>query len=184
MELVRRSETLALATKRLVLRELSDDDAIAVSNGAGDRRVAQYLIQVPSPYPPSLARRWIDCRRAWWREGRGMTLAITRTGDPALLGTVSLKVSRMNRRAELGYWLGADAWGQGYATEACRELVRFGFDELALNRVFAQVLAGNDASCRVLDKLGMLREGVKRGHVRKGGALVDVIMYGLLRDER
>jgi len=173
-----------IATERLVLRELRLNDARAIAARAGDRRVARHLIQVPSPYPIALAARWIDGRNSWWRAGRGATLAIARRESPdALLGTASLRRYARDRRAELGYWLGVDAWGCGFATEAAHAIVGWGFRELELNRVYAHVLDGNLASCRVLDKLGFTPEGVRRQHVRKGRALVDVMLYGVLRDE-
>lgn len=173
-----------LVTERLSLRELRLDDASAVADGAGDKRVARYLIQVPSPYPVALARRWVTARIAWWDEGRGFTLAITRrTQTRQLLGTVSLRTFARDRRAELGYWLAANAWNFGFATEACRAAVDFGFRELGLARIYAQVLSGNEASEHVLEKLGMVREGAKRQHIKKGKKLHDVVLYGLLRDE-
>lgn len=173
-----------LATERLVLRELRPSDAVAVATGAGDRRVAQHLIQVPSPYPIALARRWVTHRIEWWQLGRGVTLAVELAAEPdALLGTVSLRHHVRDRRAELGYWLAAPAWGCGFATEAARAVVDFGFRELQLARVHAQVLAGNRSSMRVLDKLGMVNEGIQRQHLSKSRRLQDVVLYGLLRDE-
>jgi [ribosomal protein S5]-alanine N-acetyltransferase len=173
-----------LVTDRLVLRELRLADASAIASGAGDRRVARFLIQVPTPYPISLARRWVLARQEWWECGRGVTLAIARREAPdGLLGTVSLRRYARDRRAELGYWLTATAWGNGYATEAAFAVVDLGFRELGLARIYAQVLDGNAASVRVLEKLGMIEEGTKRRHVKKGGALHDVVFYGLLRDE-
>ncbi len=173
-----------LVTERLALRELRDSDASAVARGAGDKRVANYLIQVPSPYPVSLAKRWVIGRREWWDLGRGLTLAVTRRDEPdRLLGTVSLRRYVRDRRAEIGYWLAVPAWGQGIATEAVRAIVDFGFRELVLARIYAQVIAGNDSSIRVLEKIGMAREGVKRQHVRKGHRLHDVVLFGLLRGE-
>ncbi|HEY4243960.1 MAG TPA: GNAT family protein [Kofleriaceae bacterium] len=172
-----------LETARLVLRELRETDAAAIADGAGDKRVARYLVAVPSPYPVALARRWVRGRVDWWERERGMTLALTKRGSEQLLGTVSLRRYARDRRAELGYWLAARAWGNGYATEAARALIDFGFRELELARIYAHVLDGNDASMRVLEKLGMLREGVRRQHVRKGTRLCDVVLYGLLRDE-
>jgi RimJ/RimL family protein N-acetyltransferase len=173
-----------LETARLVLRELRVDDAMAVAAGAGDPQVARYLVQVPSPYPIALARRWIAARVAWWYEARGATLAITTRDAPdVLIGTVSLRRTPHNRRGELGYWLGAAAWGHGYASEAARAMLELGFARLGLVRIYAQVIAGNAASCRVLDKLGMVCEGVQRSHVRKDGRRHDLILYGLLRDE-
>jgi RimJ/RimL family protein N-acetyltransferase len=176
--------TPTLTTERLVLRELRLDDAHAVAQRAGDRRVARFLIAVPSPYPPALATRWIAARIAWWPQGRGVTLAIARRETPSeLLGSVSLRRFARDRRAELGYWLGVDAWGMGFATESAGALVDFGFSELGLARIYAQVLDGNAPSCRVLEKLGMVHEGLRRRHVRKGKKLVDVDLYGMLREE-
>ncbi len=171
-------------TARLLLRELRESDATAVAAGAGDRRVARFLIQVPSPYPMELARRWVRHRIEWWERGRGVTFAVTLRDEPdMLLGTVSLRRYARDRRAELGYWLAAPAWGHGFATEAAQAAIDFGFRDLGLHRIYAQVLAGNRASLNVLDKLGMVNEGVKRQHVHKANRLHDVVLYGLLRDE-
>lgn len=173
-----------LATERLLLRELRPSDAAAVAAGAGDRRVAAFLIQVPSPYPIALARRWVAHRIEWWDQGRGVTFAVTlRDAPDMLLGTMSLRRYVRDRRAELGYWLAQPAWGHGFATEAAQAVVDFGFSGLGLARIYAQVLAGNRASLRVLDKLGMVNEGVKRQHIHKARRLHDVVLYGLLRDE-
>ncbi|MFN0251838.1 MAG: GNAT family N-acetyltransferase [Kofleriaceae bacterium] len=178
------SRTPSLVTERLVLRELQIADAAAIAGGAGDRRVARFLIQVPSPYPVALARRWLTARVEWWEQGRGVTFAIAKRSHPhVLVGTVSLRRYSRDHRAELGYWLAHSAWGSGIATEACEAAVDFGFRELSLARIYAQVLAGNRASQRVLDKLGMVTEGVKRHHVKKDDSLCDVVFYGLLRDE-
>ena len=173
-----------LVTPRLLLRALDVDDAPAIAERAGDPRVAPYLIAVPSPYPVALATRWILARIAWWPQGRGVTLAIARREQPKqLIGSVSLRRYARDSRAELGYWLGADAWGKGYATEAAEAVIDFGFGDMRLSRIYAQVIAGNNASCRVLEKLGMMNEGIRRAHLRKGKRLHDVVMFGLLRDE-
>ena len=173
-----------LVTERFLLRELRDADARAIAAGAGDPRVAQFLIQVPSPYPIAVARRWIVGRLGWWDAGRGATLAIVERHAPeALLGTVSLRRFARDGRAELGYWLAAEHWGRGVATEACRAIVDWGFRTIKLGRIYAQVFAGNEASCHVLEKLGLQREGVKRQHVKHDGKMRDVVLYGMLRDE-
>ena len=173
-----------IVTNRLVLRELTLDDAPAVAERAGDPRVARFLMAVPTPYPVPLAERWIMARIAWWPQQRGVTLAVARRGAPSqLVGSVSLRRNARDRRAELGYWFGVDAWGEGFATEATSAVVELGFRDMGLQRIYAGVLEGNAASCRVLEKLGMQSEGVRRRHVRKGKQLLDVSMFGLLRDE-
>jgi RimJ/RimL family protein N-acetyltransferase len=112
----------------------------------------------------------------------GTTLAITLRGG-TLIGAVGLVISAKDGHGELGYWLGARHRGRGYATEAAEALVRWGFRRWKLRRVFAQVLGGNTASIRVLEKLGFLREGVRRKHIRKAGRWYDAHQFGLLREE-
>jgi len=125
---------------------------------------------------------WISNRD--FEIGRRARFAVTlRDAPDMLLGTVSLRRYARDRRAELGYWLAQPAWGHGFATEAARAMIDFGFSGLGLARIYAQVLADNRASLRVLDKLGMVNEGVKRQHVHKARRLHDVVLYGLLRDE-
>ena len=174
-----------LTTPRLLLRELRLDDADAVAAGAGDRRVARYLIEVPSPYPVALARRWIAGRIEWWdarprrhardRAPRGSRRAARHREPPPLR-------ARSARRARLL----ARPRRRGAAATRPRRSRRWstsGFAQLGLARIYAQVLVGNGASMRVLEKLGMVNEGTKRQHVRKGTRLLDVVLYGLLRDE-
>lgn len=148
-----------LITKRLLLRELRLSDAPAVATGAGDPRVAQFLIEVPSPYPVALARRWIHGRLAWWELGRGVTLAITRRDAPdALLGTISLRHHARDRRAELGYWLAVAAWGCGYATEAARAALAWGWANLSVDELVSFVVPANTRSQAVMQRLGMARD--------------------------
>jgi RimJ/RimL family protein N-acetyltransferase len=170
-----------LATARLVLRPLAAGDTAAVATLAGDPRVAIQLDQVPSPFPPALAARWIARRNLRWYERKGVTLAITRQHDLALIGAISLRVSRLHRHAELGYWVGASAWGDGVATEAAAALIDWAFGALPLMRIHARVLADNPASRRVAEKLGLAVEGVRPGHYRKGDTFVDVIELGIGR---
>jgi RimJ/RimL family protein N-acetyltransferase len=83
----------------------------------------------------------------------------------------------------LGYWLGVQFWGHGYATEAANEMVRYGFDTLALHRIFASHFKHNPASGRILTKIGMKHEGCQREHLRKWDQFVDSELYGILRRE-
>ncbi|MEO8227247.1 MAG: GNAT family protein, partial [Gemmatimonadota bacterium] len=86
-------------------------------------------------------------------------------------------------RGELGYWIGRPHWGNGYVTEAAAAVIRHGFMTLDLNRIEAHHLSGNDASGRVLLKVGMTHEGSMREHVRKWGKFQDVEGYSILRRE-
>lgn len=86
-------------------------------------------------------------------------------------------------RAQLGYWIAPDEQRQGYATEAAELGVRYAFDERGLHRVMARVFVTNDASRRVLEKVGFEREGTLRDHYYVDGKHVDAHVYGLLDDD-
>lgn len=173
-----------LQTERLGLRPLRATDAPAIAAQAGDRRVARNLADVPTPFPVELAAAWIAARVDRWARGGGPTYAIVeREAGPALIGTVSMRQVPRDRRAELGYWLGHASWGRGFASEAVLRMLQWAFVESNLHRVYAQVIASNQRSLRVLEKAGMQLEGTRRGHLRKGRVFLDVHQYGVLRDE-
>ncbi len=177
--------TPLLRTPRLLLRGLRPSDAPAVAEGSGDIRVAQFLTDVPTPYPVEMAAQWIMRRIERGAIGRGPTLAITHADEGPYghtLGTVALRIHKRDQRAELGYWLCADAWGQGIATEATHALTAWGFGT-GLAKIYARVIAGNAASVRVLTKIGMRQEGLLRNHLRKGNKLLDVLEFGVLATE-
>jgi ribosomal-protein-alanine N-acetyltransferase len=172
-----------LTTARLRLRPFASSDAAAVTALAGDAEVSRYLLHVPHPYPAGLAEEWIASHRDAWTQGHGATWAITIAGEGTIVGTTSLRWVRRHDHAELGYWLGRAHWGHGYALEAAAAAVDFAFKTLACARVFAQHLGGNERSAKVLAKLGMTAEGVRRAHIKKQGAYHDTFQFGVLRDE-
>jgi RimJ/RimL family protein N-acetyltransferase len=100
-----------------------------------------------------------------------------------VIGTVLLRVEAEHRRAELGYLVAVEEWGNGYATEAAAAVVRFGFEALDLNRIYAFHFATNPASGNVLRKLGMHHEGRRLQHVLKWGAFLDDECYAILADQ-
>ena len=155
--------TPRLRTERLVLRAFSADDAPTVQRLAGDREVASTTLTIPHPY----------------EDGMAVT-----TETDGLVGAVGLHLKLEHLRAELGYWIGVPFWNRGYATEAAEAVMRFGFDELGLNRIQAGHFARNPASGRVMEKLGMTLEAVRREHVLKDDELEDLVLYAVLESDR
>ncbi|MCU0723145.1 MAG: GNAT family N-acetyltransferase [Planctomycetes bacterium] len=172
-----------LRTPRLTLRPFATADGPAVRRLAGDAAVASTTLRIPHPYGAGVAEEWIRTHAAKFAEGDAAVFAIERRRPKALVGAVELDLEPAHRRAELGYWIGKAFWGRGYATEAAREALRFGFEDLALEKIAAHHFARNPASGRVMRKLGMSREGRLRRHVLKEGAFEDLEMYGILREE-
>ncbi|MFP3380462.1 GNAT family N-acetyltransferase, partial [Bacillus sp. SIMBA_069] len=101
---------------------------------AGSEEVARTTLSIPHPYPEGVAEQWIESTLRAAEKGESYTFAIVKKEDEELMGCMSLLVSKSHKRAELGYWFGHPYWGQGFATEAARRIVAFGFEELGLNR--------------------------------------------------
>lgn len=175
-------EQPTLRTARLVLRPFGPDDAAAVQRLAGDKAVAEMTLNIPHPYEDGMAEGWIAGHPALWEAGSSVTFAITHSAH-GLCGAVGLQLTPAHHRAELGYWIAQPYWGQGFATEAVQAVLRFAFEDLQLNRVQASHLPRNPASGRVMQKVGMLREGLHRERYLKGEQFQDVVEYALLRRE-
>jgi ribosomal-protein-alanine N-acetyltransferase len=172
-----------LTTDRLVLRPFEIGDAPEVRRLAGDPRVAATTVHIPHPYEEGMAEAWIGTHAEEFEEGRGLTLAITLRGPGALAGAIGLVRNRRFENAEAGYWIGVPYWNAGYATEALSAVLDHAFGTMGLHRVHAHHMQGNAASGRVMEKVGMRREGVLREHVKAGTQFLDAVLYGILQDE-
>ena len=91
--------------------------------------------------------------------------------------------SKEHRRAEMGYDLMSEHWGDGYMTEAVEAMVSYGFNKLGLERIEATVDPENGASIRTLEKNGFKQEGLLRQRVRKWGQYEDVVLSAILQQE-
>ena len=172
-----------LTTDRLRLRPFRITDADAVASLAGDEEVARNTLNIPHPYDRRHAEEWIASHRSQLEQRDSVTYAVTLMEDGALVGAVGLILDPANDSAELGYWIGREHWGRGFATEAARAVVEWAFETLDLHRIHASHFPRNPASGRVLEKLGMRREGRLREHVKKWGEYLDLVRFGILREE-
>ncbi len=172
-----------LRTARLILGPFEPNDAVEVQRLAGAREIADTTVSIPHPYELDHAVAWIEQQRKESVRGRSVTFAI-RLSDRTLVGSVGLRdIDPEHCQAELGFWIGREWWGKGYAREAAAAVVRFGFEILGLNRIYAHHMVRNPAAGRVLESTGMQREGLLRQRVRKWGRYEDVVLYAVLRDE-
>jgi len=173
-----------LETERLVLRPLRPDDAPTIARLAGRREISDTTLSIPHPYSVEQAQEWIGTHAGPQNPAKQMVFGITIRADGQLIGTVGLReIDAEHCHAEMGFWIGVDWWGSGYATEAARAVLRYGFAELKLNRIYAQHMVRNPASGRVLEKIGMKPEGLLRQTVRKWGVFENVVLMAILRDD-
>jgi len=171
---------LTLATPRLVLRPLQESDAPALLAIFSDPKVMRYW-STPPWESIDAANEMIARDRKAMAEGQDLRLGLERAEDKALIGVCSLfDRSQQCRRAEVGYGLASQAWGHAYMDEALRALLRYGFSELALNRVEADIDPRNEASARSLERLGFKKEGHLRERWIVAGEVSDTALYGLL----
>jgi ribosomal-protein-alanine N-acetyltransferase len=175
-------EQPTLKSQRLVLRPLALEDAPIVERLAGEKDVASTTRLIPHPYPPGMAEKWINSLPELYQRAEMINWGISLNGGP-LLGSIRLTLNPADNHAELGYWVGKPFWNNGYCTEAARIVVSYGFDRLDLERIYANYMARNPASGRVLTKLGMIQEGLLRRHRRKFGRYEDLIVCGITRSE-
>jgi ribosomal-protein-serine acetyltransferase len=166
------------------LRLLSPADApaLAAAVRANAARLAPWLSFARRDYDVADARAFIARAAAQYGEGRGFQAGIFRTG--ALVGVVGFHpIDWHNRTSALGYWLCAEAEGQGIMTAACRALVGYAFDVLELNRMEIRARPDNVRSRAVAERLGFRLEGILRASSWDGQRFVDHAVYGLLRAE-
>ena len=168
-----------LDTARLKLRPYTEADIAELLPLIGTREVAATTSRIAHPYTEQDARDFLQLAQ---EPGR-LWLATTLRSDGRQIGGIGLRIDDQHQHAELGYWLGVPYWGQGYATEAAQEMLRYGFEDLKLHRIYASHFKHNPASGKILKKLGMRHEGCQREHLRKWDQFVDSELYGILGRE-
>jgi RimJ/RimL family protein N-acetyltransferase len=175
---------LPIETPRLVLRDLADEDGPAVHAYAHDAAVVRYLDWGPNTADDTT--QFLAMARSA-REAVPRTayyLAIVLGATTRLIGGCRIEIrSAASGNGDIGYVLARDAWGHGYATEASRALLAFGFETLALHRIWATCDVQNQTSARVLEKLGMRQEARLRENVRRRGEWRDSYLYAILQSE-
>ena len=146
-------------TQRLILREPTLTDTPVFVAILGDYEVAKNLAQVPHPFTADHYRGAMQVYAAQRLKGESYRFAVTRAMDGALIGLCG--IDRMADGVwDFGYWYARQHWGQGYATEAGRPVMRFAFDDLKAEMLVAWWHFDNPASGHLLDKLGFLASGV------------------------
>ncbi len=169
-----------LRTKRLLLRRFRESDIPDIVRLAGAREVAATTARIPHPYTEADAQHFLALQE---NDDFGYAFAITLASTRELAGAVGLHPTPHQPSAELGYWIGVPYWRNGYATEAAEAVVAFGFDVLKLHRIFAGYFRGNEASRRILEKLGFQHEGCSREDILKWGKFLDRENYAILESE-
>ncbi len=175
---------MRIVTERLVLREFVADDWPAVLAYQRDPRFLLYYTWTDRTEAEVRDFVQMQVGHQAERPRRKFQLAITLPESDGLIGNCGIRRKPDNEwEADIGYELAPQHWGHGYATEAATAIVAFGFRELGLHRVSAWCIADNVASARVLEKVGLRREGRLRESEHFKGRWWDTLLYGLIESE-
>lgn len=178
-----------LATDRLTLRPLNPADAEEIVRLVNDFEVARYTATIPHPYDIQMAREFIaapetsaEAAARFPDDPEGaVVFAIERKDGPQLIGCIGLQ--KTPDGPELGYWIGKEFWGYGYASEAAARMVRLAFETYQLSELIASAVTINDASHRVLEKAGFVVSGTGEIHSRAQNCALPVVHRRLERRE-
>jgi [ribosomal protein S5]-alanine N-acetyltransferase len=168
-----------LETERLRLEPLAAGDADYLFPIMGDPEVMAYW-DVPEIDDPDLVAAIVQGQVDAMADGKALYWAMRTLSEAKFLGSCDLsEIDRWHRRAEVGFLLGREAWGQGYALEAMQTVVAFAAAS-GLRKLTARTHLGNRRSEALLEKLGFTEEGLLRGHILKDGERRDCRVFGLL----
>jgi [ribosomal protein S5]-alanine N-acetyltransferase len=178
------SLSLPIKTRRLTIREYTDDDWSDVYAYVREEAFWKFQAgEAPTEEKVKALIQWA-VREQKIAPRVNYFLAVTETNSGDLIGEAVLKcLPPGHGQGDVGFGIARSQWQKGYATEVARALVDAGFERLKLNRISAQCAPENKASIRVMQKLGMAREGLLREHYQAGGKYWSSVIYALLARE-
>ncbi|MCY7781976.1 MULTISPECIES: GNAT family N-acetyltransferase [unclassified Bacillus (in: firmicutes)] len=170
-----------LETDRLTLRQIRDQDAETIFACFSNPEVTRYY-GIKSMESKEQAILMAQTFAALYQEKRGIRWGIERRDTKELIGTIGFHaLAHKHRRAEIGYEIIPAHWRNGFASEAISKAVSYGFSALGLTRIGAVVFTENEASNRLLVKMGFQKEGVLRHYMYQNGVPYDTNVYSILK---
>ena len=173
-----------IETERLFLTELRAEDISNIVKYASNKNISDFTQNIPFPYAEKDAIFWINMANQGFKNRNQYTFAIRQKDKDDFIGGIGIKIERKNNRAEIGYWIGEPFWGNGFATEATKAVIKFGFENLDMNKFTSSHLANNPASGKVLKNSGMKREGELKEQILKNSKYIDLILFGLTKKQK
>lgn len=172
-----------LETPNLILRPLRETDLDDLYEYAIDPEVYPHGMWRPYQSREEAQEHLADLLKGYG-QGTVWWWALQNKADNKMIGRCELvNVVRSVARAEIGYALNRQYWGKGYASEAVQRVLHYGFEDMGLNRIAAEVLTDNATSIHLLEKMSMKREGTLRQETKVRGFLEDIHVYAILRAE-
>ncbi|ESU33738.1 hypothetical protein G3A_04510 [Bacillus sp. 17376] len=172
-----------LETERLILRKIRREDIDDIHIYASNPEVSKYVFW-EAHETRAATEEYVKRILSLYKERKIAPWGIHYKEDNKLIGTVDfVSWQPQHKTAEIGYALSMEYWGRGIATEAAKELIRYGMNEMELVRIQAKALVTNKGSERVMEKAGMKFEGILRKFIYFKGVHHDVKMYSIIKED-
>lgn len=172
-----------LSSERITLERIRSSDVPTIVKYASNIKVAETTLNMPHPYHEEDAIFWINMANQGFKNKTQFTFGVRLKSTDEIIGGIGLRVNSRFDHAEMGYWIAEPYWNKGYATEAVASILKFGFEQLDLHKIFAHYLVENIASGKVMIKNKMIKEGELKDHTKKDGKYRSLIQYRLLKSE-
>ena len=167
-----------IETERLILRKAKKSDANDMLEYASDEDTVKYLDWAGAKTLDELVKGIVDFH--WSNPG---IWAIELKEAHKCIGTIDVRIKPEHEKCEFGFVLNRNYWNKGYMTESLSTIIKLCFDRLELNRVEAFHYVGNEGSGRVMQKCGMIHEGVSEQGFKIKGVFRDVVRYGVTKEQ-
>ncbi|MCP3738441.1 GNAT family N-acetyltransferase [Rossellomorea sp. BNER] len=172
-----------LRTDHLILREITEQDAPALFEYFSSDKAMQFYGMNPLTTLEQM-EYIVKGMASGYEKKQAVRWGVQLKDHQELIGTIGFNNwSRMHKKAELGYDLNPRHWRKGYMFEAISKVIQYGFDEISLNRIGAFVYLDNEASNRILEKIGFHKEGTLKDYYFSYDKHHDVNVYRLLQSE-
>ncbi len=176
--------TVRIETENLMLRRFKIDDAEAMyKNWAGDAEVTRYLTW-PTHTDVEVSRKVIGMWEKDYESISNYQWCIELKELGQAIGSISVVSLKEDiAMVEIGYCIGKEFWGRGITSEALNALIHFFFEEVQVNRIEARHDSRNISSGKVIERCGLIREGMKKQGDKNNTGICDIVFYGLIRDD-
>jgi ribosomal-protein-alanine N-acetyltransferase len=182
-----------LNTERLKLRKIKLSDADSLLKYMNNKKISENILNIPYPYTEESVIARMNFILQGFKNKERYVFSIT-LKDPEsipvaigtgaeLIGQIGLHLVEGHDRAEIGYWVGEPFWGKGIATEACAAILKFGFEILKLNKIYATHFTENPSSGKVLINNKMIKEAELKDQYKSNGVYKSVDQYRLTKQE-
>lgn len=183
MNIFELNEFPKLTSNRLILRKLLVSDIPSLIRNVNNPKISDQIINIPYPYLEEDAIFRLNFIYQAFKNKERYIFAINENNSSEVIGEIGIHLDKSNNKAEVGYWIAESHWNKGYASESLQLILKFGFEQLKLNKIIATHYLDNLSSEKVLIKNGMIKEGQLNEHYKINDKYLTVNQYRLTKSE-